>query len=130
MGQAKEQAQLTNDANLRQYNYDMKMFAAQKADLQRETDLTNKVQEDKFNYQQELRNIERLSILDRYKRDQDRYKQQLEWNQQAAKAARDSQDRVFEQRVGEIQEEFANPHKRPWTLNWKVCPRQFSEQQN
>ena len=63
MPMAKEQAQLQNRANLRQYNYDMKQFEAQRADLERETELTNKVQDATFEYQQELRNIERLSIF-------------------------------------------------------------------
>ena len=45
MGKAKEQAQLQNRASLRQYNQSMKEFAAQKADLQREVDLTNKIQD-------------------------------------------------------------------------------------
>ena len=77
MGMAKEQAQLQNRANLRQYNYDMKQFEAQRADLERRTELTNKVQDATFEYQQQLRNIERLSILDQYEKSNDQYKQQL-----------------------------------------------------
>jgi len=108
MGMAKEQAQLQNRANLRQYNYDMKQFEAQRADLERETELTNKVQDATFEYQQELRNIERLSILDRYEKSQDQYKQQLVWNDQAARSAVEAQNRVFEERMGSIQEDYEN----------------------
>ena len=95
MGMAKETAKLNNRAAQRQYNYDMKQFAAQKADLERETGLTNKVQEATFEYQQEMRNIQRLSILDQYEKSNDQYEQQLVWNEQAAKAARESQDKYL-----------------------------------
>jgi hypothetical protein len=105
MGKAKEQAQLQNRASLRQYNQSMKEFAAQKADLQREVDLTNKIQEETFTYQQELRNLERLSILDQYERSQDQYRQQLVFNQQAVDSAIASQNRVYMERIADARQQ-------------------------
>ena len=43
MGQAKDKAKYVNEQNLRTYDYDVKMFNAKKADLEREVELTNKV---------------------------------------------------------------------------------------
>ena len=108
MGRAKETAKIQNRAALRQYNYDLKAFAAQKADLQREVDLTNKISSDTFKYQQEIRNLERISVMEQYEKAEDQYKQQLVWNDQAAQAALDSQDRVYNQRVSELKETFEN----------------------
>lgn len=103
-GKAKEIAKLTNRANTRGYNQSMKEFAAQKADLEREVELTNLNQEAKFQYEQEIRNLQRLSALDGYQQNQQQYKQQLINNQQAADAAVDSQNSAYESRLGQIED--------------------------
>ena len=105
MGRAKETAKLTNRSNTRGYNQSMKEFAAQKADLEREVELTNLQQEKQFEYEQEIRNIQRLSALDQYEQNQQQYKNQLIFNEQAANAAVDSQNRVYESRLGEVEDQ-------------------------
>lgn len=102
MGRAKETAKLTNRSNTSGYNQAMKEFAAQKGDLEREVELTNKQLQERFNYEQEIRNLQRLSALDQYNLNQQQYKQQLINNEQAANAARMSQNNVYESRLGEI----------------------------
>ncbi len=98
------QAKLQNQANVAQYNQQMKEFAANKADLEREVELENKIREETFQYQQEYRNQQKLAILDQFERSRKDYMQQLVNNEAAAKAAVNSQNRQYDQRVGEARE--------------------------
>ena len=101
---AKEASLAANKSRLLQYEYDVQTFEAQKSDLEREVNLQNKINRETYNYQQEIRNLQRLSIMDQYDKSQDMYKQQLVWNEKAAKDAVASQQAVYEQRLAEIQQ--------------------------
>ena len=59
----------------------------------------------KFNYEQGIRNAQRLSIMDQYEKSNEDYKQQLKNNKAAARAAVQSQNKVYAGRAGEIREQ-------------------------
>ena len=102
---AKKTAKFQNESAKRQYEYDMQTFYAQKADLEREAELTDKFNAEKFNYEQSIRNLQKLSILDQYKKSNEDYQTQLLYNQMAADAAVTSQNNVYKGRVGDIKQQ-------------------------
>lgn len=104
MPQAKEQAKLTNRANLRTASQNVKEFAVNEANLQSEVDLTNYQREQEYQYGLDLRAIQDLALYEQFTKNEQDVDTQLIWNREAANAAVDSQDRAFAERVGQTQQ--------------------------
>ena len=95
MPQAKEQAKLTNRANLSTASQNIKEFAVKEANLQSEVDLTNYQREQEYQYGLDLRAIQDLALYEQFTKNEQDVDTQLIWNREAANAAVDSQDRAF-----------------------------------
>lgn len=100
MGQAKERSKLTNRSNLSTFAQDTKEFAANKANLQREVDLTNEQREAEYQFGLDVRALQDLALYEQFKKNEQDVDTQLIWNKEAADAAVASQDAAFEERVG------------------------------
>lgn len=101
---AKSRAQLENRASARRFNQSLKEFEAQKANTQMEVDMYNEATRAKYEYGLEQKAAGELAQIRQYEKNQQDVKTQLRYNQQDFKNAIQSQNDVFNQRRGEIEQ--------------------------
>lgn len=102
MPYAKEQSKSNNRRNLATFAQDTKEFAANKANLQREVDLTNEQRESQYQYQLDVKAIQDLALIEQFEKNKKDVDTQLIWNKDAADAAVDSQNRRLEETKGQV----------------------------